>query len=191
MVNMAEEVKKPERNLPLGIAIALVVSTLLYAAVTVVAIVTLPLSDLANSDAPLALMLERNSNFPAELMALISILAIINGALIQIIMVSRVLYGMAGKKLAPQTLRSVHPVTHTPLKATLLTGIIVASFALWLPITILAKTTTSLILVVFALVNLSLLVLNYREKNAGVMGKLIPAIGAFLCISFLAFQVWS
>lgn len=191
MVNMAEEVKKPERNLPLGIAIALVVSTLLYGAVTIVAIVTLSLPELASSDAPLALMIERNSDIPAELMAAISILAIINGALIQIIMVSRVLYGMAGKRLAPQILRSVHPVTRTPLKATLLTGIIVASFALWLPITILAKTTTSLILIVFTLVNLSLLVLNYREKNTGAIGKLIPAIGAFLCVSFLAFQVWN
>lgn len=189
MVNMAEEVKNPERNLPLGIAIALTVSTLLYGAIAIVAIVSLPLSELANSDAPLALIVERNSDIPAELMAAISIIAIINGALIQIIMVSRVLYGMAGKQLAPQVLRSVHPHTRTPLKATLLTGAIVVSFALWLPITTLAKTTSSLILIVFALVNLSLLVLNYREKNTGAMGKLIPATGAFLCISFLAFQV--
>ncbi len=191
MINMAEEVKNPKRNLPLGIAIALIVSTLLYGAVAIVAILTLPLSELANSDAPLALIVERNSAIPVEFMAAISLIAIINGALIQIIMVSRILYGMAGKKLAPQILRSVHPRTRTPLKATVLTGIIVVSFALWLPITTLAKTTSSLILIVFSLVNLSLLVLNYREKNTGAMGKLIPAIGAFLCVSFLAFQVWS
>jgi basic amino acid/polyamine antiporter, APA family len=122
MINMAEEVKNPKRNLPLGIAIALIVSTLLYGAVAIVAILTLPLSELANSDAPLALIVERNSAIPVEFMAAISLIAIINGALIQIIMVSRILYGMAGKKLAPQILRSVHPRTRTPLKATVLTG---------------------------------------------------------------------
>jgi len=191
MVNMAEEVKNPQRNLPLGIAIALITSTLLYVAVAIVAILTLPLTELASSDAPLALIIERNSTIPPELMAAISIIAIINGALIQIIMVSRVLYGMAAKNLAPQALRSVHPYTRTPVKATLLTGLIVVSFALWLPITTLAKTTSSLILVVFALVNLSLLVLNCRENVKGITGKLIPAIGTCLCISFLAFHLWS
>lgn len=191
MVKMSEEVKKPERNLPLGIAIALITSTLLYGAVAIVAVLTLPIPELANSDAPLALIIERNSTIPPEIMAAISIIAIINGALIQIIMVSRVMYGMAGKKLAPKILGAVHPRTRTPLIATLLTGIIVVCFALWLPISTLAKTTSSLILVVFALVNLSLLVLNYREKTKGIIGKLVPAIGACLCISFLAFQIWN
>lgn len=190
MVNMAEEVENPKRNLPLGIAIALITSTGLYSAVATVSILTVPLSELAQSDAPLALMLERNSALPAELMAAISIIAITNGAMIQIIMVSRVLYGMAGTKLAPQILRSVHPKTRTPLIATLLTGLAVISFALWLPVSTLAKTTSSLILVVFTLVNLSLLVLNCREKRTGVINKLIPAIGTCLCICFLAFQVW-
>tara|TARA_R110001592_G_scaffold309760_1_gene584202 strand:+ start:40854 stop:42077 length:1224 start_codon:yes stop_codon:yes gene_type:complete len=191
MVNMAEEVKNPRRNLPLGIAIALITSTLLYVAVSIVAILTLPLSELANSNAPLALIIEKNSAVPVELMAAISVVAIINGALIQIIMVSRVLYGMAEKNLAPLSLKSIHPKTHTPLKATVLTGFIVVSFALWLPISTLAKTTSSLILIVFTLVNLSLFVLNYREKKAGISGLFIPAIGACLCASFLAFQLWN
>ena len=191
MVNMAEEVKNPRRNLPLGIAIALITSTLLYVAVAIVAILTLPLSELANSNAPLALIIEKNSAIPVELMAAISVVAIINGALIQIIMVSRVLYGMAERNLAPLILKSIHPKTHTPLKATVLTGFIVVSFALWLPISTLAKTTSSLILIVFTLVNLSLLVLNYREKTAGISGLFIPAIGACLCTSFLAFQLWN
>jgi amino acid transporter len=190
MVNMAEEVKTPRRNLPLAIAIALITSTLLYVSVAIIAILTLPLPDLANSNAPLALIIEKNSTIPVELMAAISIVAIINGALIQIIMVSRVLYGMAERSLAPSILKSIHPKTHTPLKATVLTGFIVVGFALWLPISTLAKTTSSLILMVFMLVNLSLLVLNYREKTAGILGLFIPAIGACLCTSFLAFQLW-
>ena len=191
MVNMAEEVKNPERNLPLGIAIALVTTGLLYGAVAITALVTLPLAELSNSQAPLALLIEYNSNIPVEIMAVISMIAIINGALIQIIMVSRVLYGMAKRNIAPSLLGSVNPKTRTPITATLITGTLVVIFALWLPITTLAKTTSSLILVVFTLVNLSLLVLNCREKNWGIPGLLAPTIGALLCISFLGFQVWN
>lgn len=191
MVNMAEEVKNPERNLPMGIVIALVTTGLLYTAVAIAALVTLPLDELSNSEAPLALLLERNSTIPVEIMALISIIAITNGALIQIIMVSRVLYGMANHHIAPSFLGSVNPKTRTPMKATLITGSLVVTFALWLPITTLAKATSSLILVVFTLVNLSLLVLNYRERNWSIVGLLAPTMGALLCISFLGLQIWS
>lgn len=189
MVNMAEEVKNPERNLPVGIVIALVTTGLLYAAIAIAAVVTLPLEELSNSEAPLALLLERNSTVPVEIMALISIIAITNGALIQIIMVSRVLYGMANHQIAPHFLGSVNPKTRTPIKATLLTGSLVVIFALWLPITTLAKATSSLILIVFTLVNLSLLVLNCRERDWGITGLLAPAIGAILCISFLGLEL--
>lgn len=94
MVNMAEEVENPERNLPRGIAIALLATALLYAGIALVALETLPLGELAGSDAPLALIIEHNSSIPPGYMALIGMVAIINGALVQIIMVSRVLYGM-------------------------------------------------------------------------------------------------
>lgn len=189
MVNMAEEVKNPARNLPIGIAIALVTTGLLYGAVAIAAVVTIPLNELRNSEAPLALLIEHNSNVPVETMAIIGMIAIINGALIQIIMVSRVLYGMAKRHIAPSLLSSVHPITRTPITATLLTGSLVIIFALWLPITTLAKTTSSLILVVFTLVNLSLLVMNCREKNWNFLELLLPAIGALLCISFLCLQI--
>lgn len=188
MVNMAEEVKQPERNLPLGIAIALVVTVLLYAGVAVVAILTLSVDELANSAAPLALLVERNSSIPVEIMAMISLIAIINGAMIQIIMASRVLYGMARRKVAPALLGRVHPFTRTPLTATLITGVLVICFALWLPITTLAKFTSFLLLLVFTLVNLSLLALNCRQKNIGMAGRLIPATGALVCVAFAAFQ---
>ncbi|MEH6467392.1 MAG: amino acid permease [Porticoccus sp.] len=189
MVNMAEEVKNPARNLPLGIAIALVTTGLLYGAIAIAALVTIPLNELRTSEAPLALLIEHNSTVPVETMAIISMIAIINGALIQIIMVSRVLYGMAKRHIAPNLLSSVHPMTRTPITATLITGSLVIIFALWLPVATLAKTTSSLILVVFTMVNLSLLVMNCREKNWGFLTILIPSIGALLCISFLCLQI--
>ena len=191
MVNMAEEVENPERNLPRGIAIALVTTALLYAGTALVALETLPLEELAGSDAPLALIIEHNSDIPVSYMALIGMVAIVNGALIQIIMVSRVLYGMASRQLAPAFLEGVHRATRTPLQATVLTGLLVLIFALWLPITALAATTSSLILVVFTLVNLALLFLNYRQGLHSPLQLGMPATGALLCAGFLMIQLWS
>ncbi|WP_461519333.1 APC family permease [Porticoccus sp.] len=191
MVNMAEEVKNPKRNLPLSIAIAVVTTTLLYAAIAIVALQTLPMATLAGSPAPLALLIEHNSTVPVGFMALISIVAIINGALIQILMVSRVLYGMARQRLAPLFLGTVNRNTRTPLPATLLTGIAVLGFALWLPIATLAAITSTLILIVFILVNLALLSLNYRHGHRGLLPLGMPVFGAILSAGFLVIQIWS
>lgn len=191
MVNMAEEVEQPERNLPWGIAIAVTVTTLLYGLIAIVALETLPMPALATSEAPLALLIEHNSSLPVSYMALISMVAIVNGALIQIVMVSRVLFGMARRQLAPGFLGRVHHRTRTPLPATLLAGTLVLGFALWLPVTTLAATTSTLILLVFTLVNLALLFLNYRERKWGAMQIGMPAIGALLCSGFLVIRLWS
>lgn len=191
MVHMAEEVKNPQVNLPLGIAIAVTVTTLLYAAIAIIALQTLPIEDLASSSAPMVLLIERNSALPLQLMGAIGVIAMVNGVLLQIIMVSRVLYGMAKQQLAPILLSSVCTATSTPIPATLLAGSLVLTFALWLPVTTLAKATSSLILVVFTLVNLSLLSLRYRERQRGPLQLGTPAAGALLCISFLVMQIWS
>src|SRR5690606_16640504 len=64
MVSMAEEVKNPSRNLPLAIAIVLVLTTALYVVVTLAALVSVPLDQLAGSDAPLALVIAENRFMP-------------------------------------------------------------------------------------------------------------------------------
>lgn len=191
MVNMAEEVKHPERNLPWGITIAVATTTLLYAAIAIIALSTIPMSEIAGSEAPLALLIEHNSTLPVSYMALISLVAIINGALIQIVMVSRVLYGMAQRNLAPAFLGKVNPRTRTPVVATLFAGFLVLSFALWLPVTTLAATTSALILLVFTLVNFALLFLNYREGKRRPLQLAMPFMGTLLCSGFLIIQLWS
>ena len=95
MVNVAEEVKEPRRILPLAILITIGISTLLYLLVALVAVLALPPAELAQSRAPLALLYERATGSAPTLISLISMFAVVNGALIQIIMASRVLYGMS------------------------------------------------------------------------------------------------
>ncbi len=174
MVHMAEEVKNPQTNLPLGIAIAVTVTTLLYATIAIVALQTVPLESLASSPAPMVLLVERNSDLPLQLMGAIGVVAMVNGILLQIIMVSRVLYGMAKRQLAPALLSSVCTATRTPIPATLLAGSLVLAFALWLPVTTLARATSCLILLVFTFVNLSLLSLHYRERQRGPLQLGLP-----------------
>jgi amino acid transporter len=116
----------------------------------------------------------------------------LNGALVQIVMASRVSYGMAQKHMAPQSLAIVNPRTRTPLRATLLITITVLVLALWLPIVALAKATSTVLLAVYAVVNLSLLVVRWRgdpRQPAGPRFPLaFPVIGLFTCIGFLLFH---
>ena len=95
MVNVAEEVKDPRRTLPRAIILAMAISTILYMLVATAAVLALPLTELASTHAPLALMFERATGKSPLLIAAISLFAVVNGALVQIIMGARVLYGMS------------------------------------------------------------------------------------------------
>lgn len=194
MVNMAEEVKSPRRNLPRSIVLALLLTSLLYVLVAWAAITTLPIEQLAGSDAPFSLIVEQTGLFPVWGITLISLIAISNGALVQVIMGARVLYGLANQGLLPQTLARINPRTRTPVNATCLIAVLVLILALLFPIEALAKITSSILLIVFALVNLALLVIKQREHKTSDARlpqahvrypALIPVIGFMLCLALL------
>lgn len=113
MVNIAEEIKHPENTLPRAILLALLLATLLYIAVIVAALSTLPPEQLAASKAPLADVMIASGQ-PAEWIALISLIAVINGAIVQLIMAARVIYGMARNRMLPRPLAHVDAKTSTP-----------------------------------------------------------------------------
>ncbi len=163
MVNVAEEVKDPRRNLPLSIIIAIVVSTVLYLCVALIAVLALPLNELSESRAPLALIYTHATGQPPTLISIISLLAVVNGALIQIIMAARVIYGMSREGWQAAVLGQVSTTTQTPLLATALVTLVVLVLALALPIVTLAKATSFIILIVFTLVNLSLVRIKWRD----------------------------
>ncbi|NOQ76484.1 MAG: amino acid permease [Methylococcaceae bacterium] len=192
MVNVAEEVVAPKKNLPAGIIIALIIATFFYVLVSFASVLSLPIDQLANHAAPFALMIKENSQIPVSVISFISLIAILNGALVQIVMGSRVLYGMAEKGLAPSGFKMLHSKTRTPTVATLFFSILLLLVALWFPIVILAKITSFVILMVFALVNISLCVIKlrncYYSDDHFIVPIIIPGIGAVLCLSFLLLQ---
>jgi amino acid transporter len=191
MVNMAEEVNEPARNLPYSILISLVIATLLYMIVAFAAILTLPQETLAQSDAPLGTVYKQATGVEPALLSVISIIAVINGALIQIIMASRVCYGMSQRKWLPGFLGIVHPRTQTPVIATIIITSLVLIMALWLPIETLARATNSALLIIFTLVNLALLNIKRKQpagKDVFTIPMWIPAAGFVISAVFLFFQ---
>jgi len=192
MVNVAEEVKSPERNLPVAILAALVISSLLYVLVALVAVLSVPPAELAQSSAPLAYIYEHNTGSSPVLITVIGMLAVINGALIQIIMVSRILYGMARKGWVFARLGEVNPVTQTPLLATYITAVAITVLALTSTIAELAQYTSFLILVVFVMVNAALIRIKRRMPdpgNARVYPMAMPVTGMALSILFIVIQL--
>jgi amino acid transporter len=191
IVNVAEEVVDPGRNLPRGIYLSLIVSGLLYMLISLLSVLVLPLEQLAASEAPMADMMS-SSSWSRHSISVISMLAISNGALIQIIMASRMIYGLAGQGNAPAAFRNVNVYTHTPHYATILICFFVWVFALWLPLITLAQITSVITLFVFTLVNLSLLKENlshFRNGESRAVDMIIPLSGALTCLFLLGYQI--
>lgn len=194
MVNVAEEVKQPERNLPRAILLALGIATLLYFAVAFVAASAATPAQLAAADAPLAFLYRQATGAEPVLITALGLVAVINGALIQIIMVSRVCYGMGRRGWAPAWLARVHPATRTPVRATLLVSALVIVMALWLPLESLARATSYCILLVFVLVNLALWRIRQRSVDpyrGFRVWRWVPVAGACGSVIFILWQLAS
>nr|WP_255771874.1 amino acid permease [Microbulbifer guangxiensis] len=192
MVNTAEEVKNPRKVLPRAILLAITISTLLYMSVAALAVRTVPVGMLAASEAPLAAVVSNAGHSPAFI-GVISLLAVVNGALVQIIMASRLLYGMATKQMAPRIFARVNARTRTPVVATLLIGILILAFALWLPLTLLAQITSFVMLLVFTLVNGALLTIKFRgdrtEHDEIRYPLWVPVAGVLSCLALMGFAL--
>ncbi len=191
MVNVAEEVVQPEKTIPKAIILSVIISTVLYILVALVTITSLPISEIAQSKAPLADILSQKGQFYASLVSIISLIAVINGALIQIIMASRVLYGMASQSLAHKSFEKIHPKTGTPIKATLTISGIILFFALVLPLTSLGEITSFVIILLFMVINLSLIKIKREEPEVKHFRVpiLIPILGMALSFVFLGVKI--
>lgn len=197
IVNVAEEVKEPSRNLPLAVIISLIISALLYITISVSTITTVSPVELAGHSAPLALVYERAAGESPMFIVAISIAAIINGTLVMMVMATRILYGMSRQQWLPAKLSSVNTTTKTPVFTTILITLLILVFALWLPVAALATTTSLFTLLVFFSVNLSLLVIKLRDKknNKRLEGIhcypiWIPIAGMLSSAAFILTQIY-
>jgi amino acid transporter len=193
MVNVAEEVVEPSRNLPRAIVIALIVSSVLYIAVATVCVLGLGPTALADSTAPMADIYRQATGREPVLITAISMIAVINGALVQIIMASRVLYGLAKEGWLPARLGVVNARTHTPVLSTVLVSGTILLLAATLPLDALAQTTSFVILTIFAIVNLSLWRIKRRERDSprpDSIGMWVPMVGFVATVALLLFRAF-
>jgi len=114
LVNVAEELKEPSRTLPRALFLTLGLTALFYAVVMWVAVTAVPPQELARSSAPLALVFERLTGLPLVTMSAIAIVATLNGVIVHMIMIGRVIYGLADQGSLPKVLARLKPVTRTP-----------------------------------------------------------------------------
>jgi len=192
MVNVAEEVKDPQKNMPRAVLLCVAISTVLYSGVSIVAVMIIEPQLLTLSVAPLADVYTAATGKAPVLISVIGIFAVINGALIQMIMASRMLYGMASKGWLPGYLSVIHPKTRTPVHTTIIVMLIILFFALSMHLVALAQMTSYLVLTVFALVNLSLIKIKQKHPQADkvkVFSIWVPRFGFITTVSFLLFKI--
>lgn len=180
LVNIAEEMKTPTKTLPRALFLTLGLTALIYAFVLWVAVVAVPPAELAQSPAPLALVFERLTGMPLLTLTAIAIVATLNGVIVHMIMISRVIYGLAEQGNLPRALGRVNRHTGTPVVATLVGVLAILVFAVFVPLEGLAKLTSQCTLGLFALVNLALIRIKMTETSAA------PA-GVFICPVWIPF----
>jgi len=188
---VTEEVRAPRRTVPWAIVLTLLCVTVLYVLIMLAAVLAVPPERLAEEAAPLAFLYQHYRGGDGMVLGLIGLFAIINGALIQTVMASRVLYGLASRQQLPAALAKVNATTQTPLRATLLAGAVLLALALAGELALLAELTSLLVLAVFTLVNLALLRVKHSEPvtDGFRVPMVVPLFGAVTCALFLAARV--
>jgi basic amino acid/polyamine antiporter, APA family len=161
--NMAEETQNAERNVPLAIIFTLVISLVLYGFLAMIAASFPDRETLPKSATPLVVLFEQGSGRDGSIIAAMATIAMINGILVQIMMASRVIYGMAREKLLPSKLGEVHDTRQTPVLAIVLVAVAVLILALAVPLLQLAELTSLVMLFIFATVNASLYLIGRRK----------------------------
>src|SRR5918994_7529497 len=198
-VNVAEETRHPSRNYPRAIFGGLLVAGVIYLLVTFTASMVVPTGALAESSGPLLEVVERGElSIPTKLFAAIALLAVSNGALINMIMASRIIYGMGDQGVVPTVFSSVYRSRRTPWVSILFT----AGIALLVLVAIgrndealstLGSTTVILLLIAFVMVNISVLVLRRDEVGHEHFRTptVFPILGAVVALALLIYQAVS
>lgn len=185
---MAEEARDPARALPRAILIAVAVTCIVYVAIAVIALLTVPLDQLAGNKAPLLEVVRRSGvGVPGGLFSVVAMIAIANTGLLNLIMASRLAYGMARDGLLPQSLGRVHARRQTPWVAVAVTAAITLLIMASGDTAGLARTTSLLLLVIFSILHVALLRIRRAEPAPppGVFrtAAWTPVAGLAVCLT--------
>ena len=180
MANVAEEVKRPKKTLPRAIILSVVITGVIYILVSLSVVRVINWEELGLSAAPLATVAERALGPEGGVvLSAIALFATASTVLITLVAGSRILYGMANNKSLPLSLGKIHSKTKTPWIAVI--GILITSvaFAFIGDIVIVANITVFAVVITFAMINLSVIILRYTEPSLERPFKVPINIGRF------------
>ncbi|WP_419995507.1 APC family permease [Streptomyces boninensis] len=160
-VNMVEETKDPARSFPRAIFIGVAITGTIYVLVALISSLMVDHSRLAESSGPLLLVVKESGvEIPAKVFALIALFAVSNSALINLMMASRLCYGLANERVLPKVMGRVLPGRRTPVVGIVFVCLIAIGLVTTSEIEDLGDTTSFLLLCVFTVVNIAVLVLR-------------------------------
>ncbi|MBD8650321.1 amino acid permease [Rhizobium sp. CFBP 13726] len=188
-VNMAEECKEPSRLFPRVLLTGLAITGVIYILVAISAITLVPANELGEGETPLLKVIQAGAPaFPISIFAIITMFAVANSALINMMMASRLIYGMARENVLPAMLGKVHATRRTPYIAIVFTSLLAVCLILFAGgVPALGGTTALLLLCVFAIVNVAVLVLRKDKVDHKHFRTptILPVLGVISCV-FLA-----
>jgi basic amino acid/polyamine antiporter, APA family len=187
-VNVAEEAREPQRDYPRALFGGLLIAGAVYLAVSIVASMAVPTNTLAESDGPLLEVVQVGPlAMNTKVFAAIALFAVTNGALINMIMASRLLYGMSIQGIVPGGFSKVLPGRRTPWVAIAFTTALAMVLVATGDLSTLADMTVLLLLIVFALVNSAVLVLrrDHVEHDHYQAPTILPLLGAGISIAVM------
>ena len=184
-VNMAEECQDPSRIFPKVLLSGLAITGVIYVLVSISAITLVPAAELGEGETPLLKVVAAGApSFPLWIFGVITMFAVANSALINMLMASRLLYGMSREQVLPPWLGRVHPERRTPYVAIGFTTLLAFGLIGFVgAVPALGGTTALLLLCVFTVVNIAVLVLR-RDKVEHAhftTPTLLPVLGALAC----------
>jgi amino acid transporter len=194
--NVAEEIKDPSRVYPRALFGALIAAGVMYALIGMAATSSLPVGDLAESTGPLLSVVDVSPlNVPDRVFSLIALVAVANGALLTMIMSSRLTYGMSVQGNLPGVFSRVLSVRRTPIVAIVATTVVAIGLTFLGDLATLAETVVLLLLFVFLSTNVAVLVLKKDEVDHEHfrVWRVVPVLATVSCLVLLTQQssgVW-
>jgi basic amino acid/polyamine antiporter, APA family len=201
----AEEVKNPQRDLPRGIIASLIVCTILYIAVSGILTGMVPYLKFKNNAAPVAFALQQvGYHWGSALVSVGAICGLTSVLLVMMFGQTRVLFAMSRDGLLPSFFGHVNKRHKTPVRSSLLVGIVTGTVAGLLPINIVAELTNIGTLSAFIIVSAAVLVLRKKDPNRKRAFKcpwvpVIPILSIVFCgiliiklpvVTLIRFVVW-
>ena len=190
-VNVPEETKEPSRIFPPALFTGLIIAGVIYVLVALTASMVVPTQRLVDSSGPLLEVVKLGPfDISSKIFAVVALVAVSNSALINLIMASRLAYGMGNQGIIPAVFSRVHRTRQTPWVSMIFTTLIAVALVATTDVEALGATTAALLLAVFAVVNVTVLVLRRKpvDHDHFAAPSAIPIVAAVACALLLTRQ---